>query len=150
MNFKLQTFSPSACGFPASSTFSSLSPLIPLSVLFVMLCTSCRLMNTSLKGAKDCGDNNFSCTDLHELMTKCWCKQSCPRKSSWPGYSLALPFTYHPLLILFSRNLQGAKHPQDFVRNIEVKRLVRLIGNDFCPERPNVSGKQQMHIKDYF
>lgn len=72
--------------------FSSLSPLFPLSILFVILCTSCKHLDTFLERTKDCGDNNFSCADMHELMKKCWCQQPLSQEIIGDGLFFDLAF----------------------------------------------------------
>lgn len=127
--------------FQLESKFSSLSPLIPLSILFVMLCTSCKHMNTFLKGVKDCGDDNFSCTDLHEFMKKCCCKQSLSQEIILDRLFFDFAFHISHIINLFFYSTKIYRVPANhkiLSKMLRLKRLIRLTNNDFCPKRPHV------------
>lgn len=45
--------------------------------------------------------------------------------------------THHESLLIFDKKLLGADYPQDFPPSIEVKRLIRLLKNELCPQKLN-------------
>lgn len=51
---------PFCLSFQLELTFSSLSPFIPLRILFVILCTSGKSVDISFKRVKDYSDNTFT------------------------------------------------------------------------------------------